>query len=229
MAAKDGLATAGTRERLIAAAERLFAEQGMSVSNRQIGEAAGQANNSVISYHFGTKADLVLAIVRSHAPDIEVRRLKLLAGLAAPVDLGAWLRIVVEPITAHLDALGTPSWYARFIAQASSNPTLGPLLYAETLAAPSMRAPFEGVQQFLGGLPDEVFEERTNMTRYVVVNTCAERERALDLGLATPRASWADAARGMVDALVGLWNAPITTVESAGTRTRRARVTKAGT
>jgi AcrR family transcriptional regulator len=227
MAAKDALATAGTRERLIAAAERLFAEHGMSVSNRQIGEAAGQGNNSVVSYHFGTKADLALAIVRSHAPDIEKRRLERLARLAVPVDLGAWLRIVVEPITEHLDALGPPTWYARFVAQASSNPVLGPLLYDETLAAPSMRAPFESVQQLLRGLPNEVFEERTNMTRYIVVNTCAERERALDLGIATPRATWADAASGIVDALVGLWEAPVgRTPTKRDIRTRRVRATE---
>ena len=56
-----------TRERLITTAERLFAEQGVTVSNRQVGEAARQANTAVVAYHFGTKADLVRAIVRRGA------------------------------------------------------------------------------------------------------------------------------------------------------------------
>ncbi|MDU0294099.1 TetR family transcriptional regulator, partial [Saccharothrix longispora] len=49
-----------TRLRLLAAAERLFAERGLyAVSNRQISAEAGQGNNAAVGYHFGTKADLV--------------------------------------------------------------------------------------------------------------------------------------------------------------------------
>jgi AcrR family transcriptional regulator len=216
LAQKDAPTTGGTRERLITVAEKLFAEQGLSVSNRQIGEAAGQGNNSVVGYHFGTKADLVLAIVRSHADDIERRRTAMLAELAGPSEPRAWLQVVVRPITDHLDALGAPTWYARFVAQATWDPALRPLLINETLIAPSMRAPFEGFIRLLQGVPAEVFDERADMTRYIVVSSCAERERALHLGLPTPRTTWADAAEGMVDALVGLWSAPV--------RTRSARM-----
>ncbi len=233
LARRESPTSAGTRERLIATAERLFAEHGMSVSNRQVGEAAGQSNNSVVGYHFGAKADLVLAIVRSHAPDIERRRTELLAALRpssarpgreAPSDLAAWLEVVVRPLTDHLDALGNPTWYARFVAQATSDPVFGPLLHEETLAAPSMRTPFEGVSRILRDMPKEVLAERSDMTRYIVVHTCAERERALHLSIPTPRATWADAARGMVDALVGLWQAPVRT-----TRAKHVRSTKKAT
>jgi AcrR family transcriptional regulator len=213
----------GTREKLITAAERLFAEHGMSVSNRQIGEAAGQGNSSVVGYHFGTKTDLVLAILRTHAADIEQRRVEMLAELSNPLVLSSWLRIVVRPITDHLDTLGRPSWYARFVAQATAHPDLRPLLHDETLAAPSMRVPFREASRLLRHLPHEVFEERADMTRYIVVNTCAERERALHLALPTPRATWTDAADGMVDALVGLWEAPVRNVSRPPRSTRRVR------
>lgn len=64
-----------TREALLTAAERLFAEHGVhAVANRQISEAAGQGNNAAVSYHFGTKVDLVRAIARRHAEGIEVGR-----------------------------------------------------------------------------------------------------------------------------------------------------------
>lgn len=207
--ARPDATAAGTRERLILAAERLIAEQGMSVSNRQIGEAAGQANNSVVGYHFGTKTELVLAIVRHHAIDIERRRSEQLAALPAGPDLAAWLGVVVRPITDHIASLGTPSFYARFVAQATASPAFGELLRDETLAAASMQAPFERVSALLGELPREVYEERTDMTRFLVVQGCAERERALHLKLPTPRASWVEAGQGIVDALVGLWQAPV--------------------
>jgi AcrR family transcriptional regulator len=198
-----------TRERIITTAERLFAEQGVSVSNRQIGEAAGQANNSVVGYHFGTKADLVLAVVRRHAPDIEQRRAAMLEGLARPRDLGGWLECVVKPITDHLDSLGTPSWYARFLAQTATDPALRRVVFDETIASPSMHATIEGVIRLLPVLPPKIHEERGDMTRHIIVHTCAERERALQASTPTPHETWDDAAFGMVDALLGLWRAPV--------------------
>ena len=60
-----------TREAILTAAERLYAEHGVfAVSNRQVSEAAGQGNNAAVGYHFGTKTDLVRAIEQKHrAPD----------------------------------------------------------------------------------------------------------------------------------------------------------------
>lgn len=54
-----------TREDLLAAAERLFAEHGYAaVGIREIAAAAG-ANVSAIKYHFGSKRDLYLAALRA--------------------------------------------------------------------------------------------------------------------------------------------------------------------
>ena len=50
------------------------------------------------------------------------------------------------------------------------------------------------------------------MARELILHTCAERERALAEGAPTPRATWQDAGSGLVDALVGLWLAPVTRV-----------------
>lgn len=47
------------------------------------------------------------------------------------------------------------------------------------------------------------------MTLHLVVHMLAERERALQDGARTPRATWDDAANGLVDALLGLWRAPV--------------------
>lgn len=199
----------GTRERLISTAERLFAEQGLSVSNRQIGEAAGEANNSVVGYHFGTKTELVLAILRSHAPDMEERRAAMLGSLSSEPKLGDWLACVVRPITDHLDSLGAPSWYARFLAQVATDPALRQVILDETLSSPSMLVTAEGLNRARPVLPLEVFEERSDMMRHIIIYTCAERERALQASLPTPRATWEEAALGMIDALIGLWSAPV--------------------
>jgi hypothetical protein len=45
----------------------------------------------------------------------------------------------------------------------------------------------------------------------LLVHGCADRERALADGRPTPRATWHEAATGIVDAVVGLWLAPVST------------------
>lgn len=97
-----------TRESILTAAERLYAEQGVyAVSNRQVSEAAGQGNNAAVGYHFGTKADLVRAIVRKHFVRIEQVRLRLLAELdEESADIRDWVACLVRPLTEHLAELG---------------------------------------------------------------------------------------------------------------------------
>ncbi len=58
------MATADTRAQLLDAAEQLFADRGyQGTSIRAITELAG-ANVAAVGYHFGSKADLMTAVVR---------------------------------------------------------------------------------------------------------------------------------------------------------------------
>src|SRR5205807_6548787 len=69
---------ASTRERLLEAGERLFAERGLDgVSVRMITAAAG-ANTAAIHYHFGSKEALVRAILERRAAELGARRAELL-------------------------------------------------------------------------------------------------------------------------------------------------------
>lgn len=68
-----------TRESILLAAERLFAEHGIdSVSLRDIGLAAGQKNNGVVQYHFGDRDNLILEIVAFREKSTEAMRETLL-------------------------------------------------------------------------------------------------------------------------------------------------------
>ena len=110
---------ASTRELILDTAERLFAEQGIfATSNRRIAEAAGQGNNWVAGYHFGSKADLVRAITRRFTAEVERSRLQRLAALAAPAGLEELLGCLVRPWTDRFEALGPKSYFARVCAQA---------------------------------------------------------------------------------------------------------------
>ncbi|MFE4454976.1 TetR/AcrR family transcriptional regulator [Streptomyces sp. NPDC056796] len=200
-----------TRERILRAAERLFAERGVyAVSNRRVSEAARQGNNAAVGYHFGTKADLVRAIARKHSRQIEEARERQLAGIQDPSDIAEWVACLVRPTTEHLATLGSPTWFARFCAQAMTDPALQDIMAEESLACPPTLRALDGLNLCLPDLPPEVHIERAAMARNLVLHTCAERERALAANTATSRTSWHDTATGLIDAVVGLWTAPVT-------------------
>ncbi|MFD9852056.1 TetR/AcrR family transcriptional regulator [[Kitasatospora] papulosa] len=201
----------GTRERILNAAERLFAEHGVyAVSNRRVSEAAQQGNNAAVGYHFGTKADLVRAIARKHSRQIEETRGRRLARIQDPSDIGEWVACLVRPTTEHLAALGSPTWFARFCAQVMTDPALQDIMAEESLACPPTLRTLEGLNRCLPDLPADVHVERAAMSTNLILHTCAERERALAAHTSTPRANWHDTATGLIDAVVGLWTAPVT-------------------
>ncbi|MEU4408714.1 TetR family transcriptional regulator [Streptosporangium sp. NPDC023963] len=214
-----------TRGTILDVAERLFAEHGVGeVSNRQIGQAAGQANNFAVGYHFGTKADLVRAIIRRYTTETEERRLRMLEAIGDSADPRAWISCLVRPATDHLDALGVPSWRARCLAQVTTVPALRQIVTEESVATPSMRRTLDGMLRLLPDLPEEVHRERGDMTRLLLAHALAERERALHEGGSTAHASWEAVAVGLIDALAGLWRAPVT----PHPRTRRTDPSCAG-
>lgn len=227
-----------TRELIMTAAERLFAEHGVAaVSARQIGEAAGQGNTAAVGYHFGTKTGLVQAIIRKHTDDIERIRTRMAAQVAGSGDLRDWVSCLVRPSTDHLAALGAPTWFARFGAQVLTDPRLRLLLLEETYRSPTIVRILEGLDLCLSGLPAQVRAERDDMALQLIVHVVASRERMLaeDAGAAAPEdgtvtagraaargpvahATWRDAATSLIDALTGLYQAPVT---SPGTSTPR--------
>ncbi|GAB3442205.1 TetR family transcriptional regulator [Streptomonospora sediminis] len=208
--AKDRQANT-TREQILTAAERLFAERGVvTVSNRQISEAAGQGNNTAVSYHFGSKAELVRAIVRRHASPIERAREQWLDRARASGEIRDWVGCLVRPVTEHLAELGVPSWYARFGAQVMTDPVLRGIMVEESMSTLPLREVREGLNRCTPQLPLAVHVERSNMAGQLIVHMCAERERRLAQGATTPKADWHGAATGLIDAITGMWLAPVT-------------------
>ncbi len=90
-----------TREAILVAAERMFAELGLAaVSNRQVSEAAGQGNNFAVGYHFGTRVDLVRAIIARHSERVEEVRGRMLATLGDGAGIRDWAACPVCPALA---------------------------------------------------------------------------------------------------------------------------------
>lgn len=203
-----------TREAILAAAERLYAEHGVfAVSNRQVSEAAGQGNNAAVGYHFGTKTDLVRAIERKHREPIERLRETMVAELlqtAGCAGMRDWVACLVCPLTDYLAHLGNPTWYARFAAQVMTDPAYHNIVVKDALSSPSLVQVIDGINRCLPELSIDVRLERNIMARNLLMHSCADRERSLAAGTSAGRTSWQAAGSGLIDAIVGLWMAPVT-------------------
>ncbi|MBW4722476.1 TetR/AcrR family transcriptional regulator [Saccharothrix obliqua] len=196
-----------TRGLLLSTAERLFAERGLAqVSNRQIVEAAGQANNSALTYHVGTRTDLILAITRAHAEPIARRTRVLVERARGSTDPREHVAALVLPYTDHLAALGTPSWFARFTAQISADPAFADQVLADPLFAPHYQEGLAAVWSHVPDLPPAEAALRGRTSRLAIIHTCAEQERAAaDTG---EPADWAMVGEALTDAVTGLLLAP---------------------
>jgi AcrR family transcriptional regulator len=73
-----------TRDRLLRAAETLFAQKGIAYTPaREIVRAAGQRNESALQYHFGGLTGLIDALWAERGSQVNVEREAMTAGLLA--------------------------------------------------------------------------------------------------------------------------------------------------
>lgn len=94
-----------TREKLIAAAERLMAEHGIDgVDLKDIHAMAGQRNRSAIAYHFTDRAGLVKAIGAAHREPINEARNRVLDRLdrSGSVTVESVAEAMVVPLSKSL-------------------------------------------------------------------------------------------------------------------------------
>jgi AcrR family transcriptional regulator len=123
-----------TRDRILDAAERLFAVRGFhGVSVREItGEA--DVDVALANYHFGSKQGLLEAVFLRRAEDLNAERLERLdAVLAARVRGAPSLESIIDAFTHPLldrSARGGTGWksYFALIAEVNNSPELGSVL-----------------------------------------------------------------------------------------------------
>lgn len=198
-----------TRDALLVAAERLFADNGIhAVSNRQISDAAGQGNNAAACYHFGSRADLLRAIEAKHHAAVDQIRRRRLTDFPSTPDLRDWVGVVVYPLTEHLETLGTGSTYARFAAQVMADPVCRELVGSDSMTSELMLKTVRGINRCLPERPKRVRVIRWTMARNLLMHTCAEIEGERGSGRPSAGSTWPVVGEELVNALVGLWEAP---------------------
>lgn len=171
------------RARLVAEAERLFAERGISaVSLRDVSAAAGQRNHSAAQYHYGDRAGLVAAVFEARMGIVNQRRLDRLAAIdetGRGDDLASLVAAYVDPLVAVVAETG--GWYGRFLAQARFDPFAAEVLDGLPVAA-SVRQTTRRFDQLLTDLPRDVRRGRIEKLTTLVIGTVAAWEWSRDRG-----------------------------------------------
>ncbi|HVM67078.1 MAG TPA: TetR family transcriptional regulator [Acidimicrobiales bacterium] len=193
----------GTRQRLIEAAEDLFASRGLhQATTREILAAAGQRNASALTYHFGTREQLLWAILERHNEPLEAGRA---AWLSSPVQAMATRDLVAALVVPYAGCLGTASGrdYLRIVAQMTE---VFPMWRAGPVTAPVLNAVLEVLE---GRAPGAGATQRQRVVGMIMLMTtaCAERARAVAVG---DRLESGDDefVTGLVDMIVALLEAP---------------------
>ncbi len=137
MATPDPSSTS-TRDQLIVAAGRLFAEHGYdSTSTRAIADACS-ANLAAIHYHFGSKHALYLAVLetvcRDHIAAVQAGGEQTVP--ATPTAIAQAIREHVGRICASLIGPRSVAWHAQLMAREMAHPSSVHNLVIERLAAP---------------------------------------------------------------------------------------------
>jgi len=125
------------KDRILDAAERLFARHGFyGVSVRDITEAA-EVDVALVNYHFGSKRELFAAVFQRRAEILNPERLARLEEVRRAALPGVpTLEDIVNSFTYPLlerSARGGPGWksYFALIAQVNNSPEWGPVLMTQ--------------------------------------------------------------------------------------------------
>jgi AcrR family transcriptional regulator len=173
-----------TRDLLLDAAARLYAERGIgNVSIAEIVRAADQRNTSAVHYHFGSRDEVLRALLARHVPAIAERRHQLLVeARARPDDARSAAEAIVRPVTEFAQR----GWRERAYLQIGSEMT-----GAVDRTTPEIRdllAQTEGHQAWAllrrrcRGVPTDLWRVRREICIAFIGRAAADRARRLDRG-----------------------------------------------
>lgn len=198
-----------TREKLIRAAEYLFARSGLDVPIREIHERAGQRNASAIQYHFGSKQELIKAILDRHAlGDDEIRQIRADLKLRRE-DPRSVVESIVLRISQYLATDETRD-YARLVFQLLVRAPLRKDLDAgiEHPDLLSFDAEADVIRSCVPQLPRRVVQERALAGITFIVLQVAERAKAIDDDQMEPLLNEQEFVANLVDMTTALLTAP---------------------
>lgn len=174
--------SASTAERILAAAEQLFAEQGIdAVSLREVNAASGTRNASAVQYHFRNKEGVLRAIIAGHMEVVDTRRVALLDAIERSGRLrSSGLRPVIEALVLPLaEELGNQSGrnYLQITAQMIDRPPNRDVAITDLRMNEGLRRCADLILTEMGGIPADVGRERQRHLLGFCVRALADQAR----------------------------------------------------
>lgn len=197
------------RESLLDAAEELFAHYGIdAVSNRKITEHAGTANHSAITYHFGSREDLLRALLSRHLEQMRKLREQRLTALGEAPGLRELIAYRFLPWIDLLEAQPVPGWRARFLFQARTVPSVAAVLGQSLVDHEGIDELTARMNVILVDIPPSILNARSSILVPLMLGIFSDYERQVQDG--TARGSWQSMGYFLIDAIVGMLAAPVT-------------------
>ena len=180
----------GGRLALILAAERLIAQRGLTgVSLREINEAAGLKNVSAAHYHFGSRDGVVEAILAYRLPDIQARRVKLLADLqdaGRQSDPRGLISALVWPLVEEIKPRREGNYYLRFIEQIKRERGDSPLISYGNAITHTWARILNELRAQIKEIPPQISTFRLRLEFVRIVSSLATVENWIEHGEMSP-------------------------------------------
>ncbi len=215
----------GTREALILAGERLFAELGIDgVSLRQINTATGQRNSSAAHYHFGSKEALIHAIYSYRMERVNRRRLTMLDELLADGEeknVAAILETIVYPIVEEIHESEGGSNYIRFLAQVMGHPQINLTELWSSRFAAGLAKVMSLLRLALPEVGEPLLGQRFGLMWEQMIHSLADRKQLssfADSGVSIDRELFVS---NLIDTLAGGLSAPVSDTTKRKLRTQK--------
>lgn len=165
------LAEDSTKQRLLDAAETLFAENGFPATSLRAITQLAQANLAAVHYHFGSKENLFAAVIVRRLEPLNAERLALLDRAEAearaanrPLPLSAILSAIIRPALRMLrDPDQGGRYFAILLSRCHSEPNSEVHSLVHEMVEPTFLRFLQAVRTTLPHLSEATFRWRTHL------------------------------------------------------------------
>ena len=191
-----------TRLALMRAAEQLFAQQGVDrVSLREIAIAAGQRNVSAATYHFGSKRELIEAILERHSiPVQDTWGPALAADPEHKLSLHEVLELLVKPMVAKIDDPDGGRCFLELSAELVASRSF-PIMGMRVASTPGTQEMAKRIAEHGVDVPPMIRVIRSTRLAGVLFASIGDYLRLINNGVEIPREQFVS---DLVHALAGL-------------------------
>jgi len=203
-----------TRRRLIEAATRGFAEQGVhTASLLEITRQAGQRNRGAVHYHFGSREGMLVAVLEQYVDLLAARERELLAVARQQPDddLASAVAAFVRPAVELADLGWEGRCYLVILAELVEDDPDS--LHPDVVAVLTRAGGYEAyglLEERMPPMPDDLRLERMSLVTSFILRAVADRARAGDRPHPSrPQLDTERFVRNLIAMCVGMLTAPV--------------------